>query len=59
LALNMMTDARAGFTAFNSGDRKIGRTINFAKLRLLIAEGKVYDDNMINRILPEGVKLPG
>ena len=41
LALNMMTEARAGFTAFNEGP-KDDREADFIKLRLAIAAGESW-----------------
>src|SRR5690606_22248767 len=33
LALNMMTEARAGFRAFNEGNKEFGREVDFVELR--------------------------
>ena len=52
LALNMMTEAKAGFKAFNDGP-KTDREINFIKLRQLLAEGKEWDDEMHKAISPQ------
>ncbi len=52
LALNMMTEAKAGFKAFNDGP-KHDREINFIKLRQLLAEGKEWDDEMHKAISPQ------
>ena len=52
LALNMNTEAAAGFPAFHYGDRG-EREIDFAALRRLYAEGKRFDRDMINAVLPE------
>ncbi len=51
LGLNMMTEARAGFRAFNEGP-KGNREVNFVKLRLMLAEGHPFDDQLIEAILP-------
>lgn len=51
LALNMMTEARAGFKAFNDGPKE-NREINFIKLRVLLAEGKPWNEEMQNVISP-------
>jgi len=51
LALNMMTEAKAGFKAFNYGP-KDNREVDFIKLRLLLAEGKEWNDDLIKEISP-------
>ena len=51
LALNMNTEARAGFPAFHFGDRS-EREINFALLRQRLAEGAVFDEALIRAVLP-------
>ncbi len=51
LALNMNTEAAAGFPAFHYGDRR-EREIDFAKLRRLYAEGARFDERMIDAVLP-------
>jgi 6-oxocyclohex-1-ene-carbonyl-CoA hydrolase len=53
LALNMMTEAKAGFKAFNDGPRG-NREVDFIKLRQLLAEGKPWDDEMQRLISPVG-----
>lgn len=52
LALNMMTEAKAGFKAFNEGP-KDNREINFIKLRQLLAEGKEWNEEMHKTISPQ------
>ena len=52
LALNMMTEGRAGFHAFNKGSKESGREIDFIKLRRLLAEGEVWSDNLIEKVMP-------
>jgi len=52
LALNMMTEAKAGFRAFNEGP-KGNREVDFVKLRKLLAEGHPWDDELIEAILPK------
>ncbi len=52
LALNMMTEAKAGFQAFNDGP-KGNRVVDFVKLRLLLAEGHEWNDDMIRAISPQ------
>ncbi|MFH1321694.1 MAG: hypothetical protein ABII90_13720 [Bacteroidota bacterium] len=52
LALNMMTEAKAGFRAFNEG-QKDNREIDFIKLRLMLAEGHEWNDEMHRAISPQ------
>lgn len=52
LALNMMTEAKAGFKAFNDGP-KDNREIDFIKLRKLLAEGKEWNEEMHFAISPQ------
>lgn len=52
LALNMMTEAKAGFKAFNEGPKE-NREVNFVKLRQLLAEGKEWNDEMHKKISPQ------
>jgi 6-oxo-cyclohex-1-ene-carbonyl-CoA hydrolase len=56
LALNMMTEGRAGFRAFHEGP-KDRREVDFLRLRRRLAEGAVWGDALTNEILPapEGV----
>ena len=51
LALNMMTEARAGFRAFNEGT-KDDREIDFVALRQAIAAGEGWTDALTARIQP-------
>jgi 6-oxo-cyclohex-1-ene-carbonyl-CoA hydrolase len=51
LALNMTTEARAGFPAFHFGERS-EREIDFAKLRVRLAEGAIFDEALIREVLP-------
>ncbi|MEE9443578.1 MAG: 6-oxocyclohex-1-ene-1-carbonyl-CoA hydratase [candidate division Zixibacteria bacterium] len=53
LGLNMMTEAKAGFRAFNEGPKN-NREVDFIKLRLMLAEGHPWDDEMLDAILPKG-----
>jgi 6-oxo-cyclohex-1-ene-carbonyl-CoA hydrolase len=55
LALNMMTEAKAGFKAFNDGPRG-NREVDFVKLRQLLAEGKEWDDSVHHAISPQHQK---
>jgi 6-oxo-cyclohex-1-ene-carbonyl-CoA hydrolase len=52
LALNMMTEARAGFRAFNEGT-KTAREIDFYELRLALAAAEPWTDQLTTRILPK------
>ncbi len=52
LALNMMTEARAGFQAFNDGPKN-QREINFIRLRQLLAEGTPWSDDLQKTISPQ------
>lgn len=52
LALNMMTEARAGFRAFNEGTPETGREIDFIALRRALAANERWDDALTDRIMP-------
>ncbi len=52
LGLNMMTEAKAGFRAFNEGP-KDDREVDFIKLRKMLAEGNEWNDEMIREISPQ------
>jgi len=52
LALNMMTEARAGFTAFNDGP-KDDREADFVLLRQKLAAGQSWLDSMHDQIQPK------
>jgi len=51
LALNMMTEARAGFRAFNEGT-KDNREVDFIALRQAIARGEGWSEELTERIMP-------
>jgi len=51
LALNMMTEGRAGFRAFNEGT-KDDREVDFIALRQAIAQGEGWSDALTERIQP-------
>jgi len=51
LALNMLTEARAGFRAFNEGT-KDDREVDFIALRQAIAAGEGWSDALTERIQP-------
>ena len=50
LGLNMMTEARAGFRAFNEGSRAC-READFLLLRRRLAEGAVWGPELVDEIL--------
>ncbi len=52
LALNMMTEARAGFRAFNEGTRETGREIDFIGLRRALAANAPWSDELTESIMP-------
>jgi 6-oxo-cyclohex-1-ene-carbonyl-CoA hydrolase len=52
LALNMMTEARAGFRAFNEGP-KGNREVDFLELRRQLGQAKPWDDALFERIRPK------
>jgi len=51
LALNMMTEGRAGFRAFNEGP-KHNREVDFLKLRRALAEATPWTDKLTADVLP-------
>ncbi|MCG3165428.1 MAG: 6-oxocyclohex-1-ene-1-carbonyl-CoA hydrolase [Bacteroidia bacterium] len=52
LALNMMTEAKAGFRAFNEGPKE-NREVDFIKLRQLLSEGHEWNDELHRAISPQ------
>jgi 6-oxo-cyclohex-1-ene-carbonyl-CoA hydrolase len=52
LALNMMTEARAGFRAFHEGP-KGRREVDFVRLRQMLAEGHPWNDELYRAISPQ------
>ena len=52
LALNMMNEARAGFRAFNEGNRETGREIDFIALRRALAQGTPWSAELIDSLMP-------
>jgi 6-oxo-cyclohex-1-ene-carbonyl-CoA hydrolase len=56
LALNMMTEAKAGFKAFNDGP-KDNREADFIKLRQLLAQGHEWNDELHKIISPQYQKV--
>lgn len=53
LALNMMTEGRAGFRAFNEGPKE-QREVDFIKLRQLLAAGHPWNEELMRAIAPAG-----
>lgn len=51
LALNMMTEARAGFRAFHFGN-KDQREVDFIRLRQRLADGASWSEELIEEIAP-------
>jgi 6-oxo-cyclohex-1-ene-carbonyl-CoA hydrolase len=56
LALNMMTEARAGFRAFNEGTRETGREVDFVVLRRALAANTPWSDELTQSIQPRARK---
>jgi len=56
LALNMMTEARAGFRAFNEGTRETGREADFVALRRALAANTPWSDELSENIQPRARK---
>ncbi len=52
LAGNMMTEANAGFRAFNEGNREDGREVDFVALRRELAEGAKWTPEYIDSLMP-------
>lgn len=52
LALNMMTEAKAGFRAFNEGP-KGNREVDFLALRRELANGRPWSDELIRDVSPQ------
>lgn len=57
LALNMMTEANAGFRAFNDGARG-DREINFVGLRQRLARGETWGEDLIQAVMPRSATKP-
>jgi len=58
LALNMMTEANAGFRAFNAG-RGADREVDFPALRRRLAEGERWSEELILAVGPAGLREQG
>jgi 6-oxo-cyclohex-1-ene-carbonyl-CoA hydrolase len=52
LSLNMMTEANAGFRAFNDGPRG-DREVDFRDLRRRLAAGEVWGEELIRKVSPQ------
>jgi 6-oxo-cyclohex-1-ene-carbonyl-CoA hydrolase len=52
LALNMMTEARAGVRAFNEGTRESGREIDFIALRRALAAATPWSNELTESVMP-------
>jgi 6-oxo-cyclohex-1-ene-carbonyl-CoA hydrolase len=48
----MMTEAKAGFKAFNDGPRE-DREVDFVKLRQMLAKGMEWNNEMHEAISPQ------
>lgn len=57
LALNMITEAKAGFRAFNEGP-KGKREVDFLRLRALLAKGEPWSDRLMDDIMPKETAKP-
>jgi 6-oxo-cyclohex-1-ene-carbonyl-CoA hydrolase len=57
LALNMMTEGRAGFRAFEEGPRD-HREVDFVKLRQMLAQGHPWDDELLRAVSPQFLAEP-
>src|ERR1035437_371722 len=56
LALNMMTEAKAGFKAFNEGPKE-NREVDFIKLRQLLAQGHEWNEDLHKMVSPQYQKV--
>jgi 6-oxo-cyclohex-1-ene-carbonyl-CoA hydrolase len=52
MALNMMTEARAGFRAFNRGTKETGREVDFVALRQALAKGAPWSPELNESLMP-------
>ena len=48
----MMTEAHAGFRAFNEGNRELGREVDFIALRQALAAGTPWTAELIASLMP-------
>jgi 6-oxo-cyclohex-1-ene-carbonyl-CoA hydrolase len=51
LALNMMTEANAGFRAFNDGPRE-AREVDFLEVRRRLADGQRWSEDLVHAVNP-------
>lgn len=51
LGMNMLTEGKAGFRAFNEGV-KGHREVDFIKLRQLLAQGTLWGDDLVEAVMP-------
>jgi len=51
LGMNMLTEGKAGFRAFNEGV-KGNREVNFIKLRQMLARGERWNDELVEAVMP-------
>ncbi|MFQ5675199.1 MAG: 6-oxocyclohex-1-ene-1-carbonyl-CoA hydratase, partial [bacterium] len=51
LGMNMLTEGKAGFRAFNEGS-KGNREVNFIKLRQRLAKGDKWGDDLVDAVMP-------
>ena len=58
LALNMMTEGRAGFRAFHEGAKE-RREVDFLVLRRRLADGAAWDDELLEDTLARTTKGVG
>jgi 6-oxo-cyclohex-1-ene-carbonyl-CoA hydrolase len=52
LSLNMMTEARTGFRAFNEGSKETGREVDFVALRQALAKGTPWSPALTESLMP-------
>ncbi len=53
MALNMMTEARAGFRAFHRGSKETGREVDFVALRQALAKGAPWSRGLTESLMPK------
>lgn len=53
MAFNMLTEARAGFRAFNRGTKETGREVDFVALRQALAQGAPWTDELTESLMPK------
>ena len=58
LGLNMMTEARLGFRAFNEGPRG-AREVDFAAMRQRLAAGEDWTEEFIDSLIPKAPETAG